>query len=180
MVITFFNVLLQFFRSTYKLWLLVFGVGLFKILVEKFFICLENWLENWRDKKWFREHKKLIEWKKIDDKKFEKITAIIFEGLGYKTKVIGGPGDMGIDIIAYKDGKRFYIQCKQKEQVPPREIREFAGAIRDLNKNKGEKGFFVTTGDFTEEGRLFAKDNPIEIELINGLELEKLANKVDN
>jgi len=176
MVITFFNVLWQILKSTYQIWLLILVVVLLEILIER----ILGWIEDWKDKKWFEKHKKLIEWKKLDGKQFERITAIIFENLGFKVKVIGGAGDRGIDIIAYKDGKKFYIQCKQKEQVSPKEIREFAGAIRDLDKNKGEKGFFVTTGDFTEEGRLFARDNPIEIELINGLELEKLANKIND
>ena len=165
----------QIFKSTYKLWLIVSGVVLFQILVEKLFA----WLENWIDKRWLKKHKRLVEWITMDDKKFERIVAIIFEGLGYKTKVVGGPGDMGIDVIAYKDGKRFFIQCKRKDRIPPREVREFAGSIRNLNKEKGERGFFVTTGEFTEEGKFFAKNNPIEIELINGLELEKLAKLIE-
>jgi len=108
---------------------------------------------------------------KVNGKEFEKITAAIFEKLGYKTKVVGGPGDKGIDVIAEKEGKRSYIQCKKMEKVSPHAIRDFYGAIVD-NLREGEKGFFVTIGEFTEEGKDFAKGKPIE--LIDGLKLEKL------
>ena len=113
----------------------------------------------------------------MDHKGFERMVAIIFENLGYKTKVVGGAGDGGIDIEAHKEGKKFFIQCKRKEQVRPSEIRDFAGSIQNLNLET-EKGFFVTTGDFSKEGKAFAKGNPIKIDLINGLELEKLAQKI--
>jgi len=153
-------------------WILLFGVPL-AVPIARLYIG------RWLDKRWFKKHKRLIEWKTIDPKKFERIVAIIFEGLGYKTKVVGGSGDEGIDIIAHRDGKRFFIQCKRKNQVPPKDVREFAGSIRDLNKEKGEKGFIVTTGEFTEEGKSFAKDNLIEIELINGFRLEKLVKEIE-
>jgi len=84
---------------------------------------------------------------------------------------VGGPGDKGIDVIAEKEGKRSYIQCKKMEKVSPHAIRDFYGAIVD-NLREGEKGFFVTIGEFTEEGKDFAKGKPIE--LIDGLKLEKL------
>jgi len=149
------------------------------ILIPIVIPIAESYISKWLNKRWLKKHKRLIEWKTMNHKKFEIIVAIIFESLGYKTKVVGGSGDEGIDVIAYKDGKRFFIQCKRKDQVSPREIREFAGAIRDLNKEKGEKGFFVTTGEFTEEGKSFAKNNPIEIDLINGFGLERLAKEIE-
>jgi len=130
-----------------------------------------KWLEKQRVKKWLEKHKTLEDWKKVNGKEFEKITAAIFEKLGYKTKVVGGPGDKGIDVIAEKEGKRSYIQCKKMEKVSPHAIRDFYGAIVD-NLREGEKGFFVTIGEFTEEGKDFAKGKPIE--LIDGLKLEKL------
>lgn len=163
---------ITFIKPFWWFWVLIFGVPIV-ISIAKLYIS------KWLDKRWLKKHKRLIEWKTMNHKKFERIVAIIFEGFGYKTKVVGGSGDEGIDIIAYKDGKRFFIQCKRKDQVLPKEVREFAGSIRDLNKEKGEKGFFVTTGEFTEEGKTFAKDNPIEIELINGFGLEKLAKEIE-
>ena len=162
----------QVLKSTWQIWSLIFGLGLFIILVEYLF----KWIEKWLDKRWFEKHKTLEEWKKLDHKKFEQITAIIFEKLGYKTKLIGGAGDRGIDIIVTKGGKRTFIQCKRMDRVIPDDVRAFWGSIVNrINKGAGKKGFFVTTGSFTEESREFINDKPIE--LIDGLALEKLTNQ---
>jgi len=83
--------------------------------------------------------------------------------------------DRGIDIIAEKDGKKTFVQCKRMEKVIPDDVRAFWGSITDLiKKREGEGGIFVTTGSFTEESKEFVKDKPIE--LVDGLKLEKLAN----
>lgn len=156
-------------KSLWWIWALALSIGLFPVIINWF----SKWLEERRLKKWLEKHKTLEEWKKIDDREFERITAIIFQKSGYKTKVVGGPGDRGIDIIAQKDGKRTFFQCKQKEKVPPRKILEFSGALKLRKRKEGEKAFFVTTGNFTEEGRMIAKEDSIE--LIDGLKLEKLA-----
>jgi len=159
----------QIFKSTWKIWVAIFIIALIPILVEYFFI----WFKKWLDKRWLEKHKYLVEWKKLDPKRFEQITAIIFEKLGYKTKVIGGPKDRGIDIIAAKEGKRHFIQCKRMDKVIPDDVRAFWGSIqKQIEKGKGEGGVFVTTGSFTEESKEFVKDKPIE--LIDGLKLEEL------
>lgn len=163
---------ITFIKPFWWFWVIIIGT-LVVIPIAK------SYISKWLDKRWLKKHKRLIEWKMMNHKKFERIIAIIFEGLGYKTKVVGGPGDKGIDVIAYKDGKRFFIQCKRKDKVLPEEIREFHGSIQDLNKEKGEKGFFVTTGEFTKDGKSFVKDSRIEIELINGFGLEKLAKEIE-
>jgi restriction system protein len=147
-------------------WILLF---LFTLLPS----LIGSYIEKFFTKRWLNKHKRLVEWKKMKPRDFEIMVAVVFENLGYKTKVVGGPGDRGIDVVAHKDGKKFFIQCKRKDQVRPTEIRDFAGAIQKLNPET-EKGFFVATGDFSEEGKLFAKNNPIEIYLINGTELEKI------
>lgn len=157
------------------LWWFWIVVIIFSIIIP----IAEAYIEKWLDKRWLDKHKKLSEWKTMNPKRFERVVAIIFESLGYKARVVGGAGDGGIDIMAYKEGKRFFIQCKRKERIPPSEIRDFAGAIQRLNPET-EKGFFVTTGNFSEEGEAFARNNPIKIDLIKGIELEKLAQRGDS
>ena len=50
----------------------------------------------------------------MNPKEFEYTTAEILRRLGYKdVKVIGGSGDLGVDILAYKDGKKVAVQCKK-------------------------------------------------------------------
>lgn len=157
----------QIIKSLWFVWVVALGVAvipvLFNILIRK--------IEEIRLKRWLEEHKKLEDWKKLNGREFEKIVALIYKGLGYKTKITGGAGDRGIDIILKKDGKNWFIQCKQMEVVSPKYVREFYGSVVS-RLGEGEKGFLVTTGDFTAEGKEFAKDKPIE--LINGLKVEKL------
>ncbi len=166
----------QFFLGILKvMWALwpVWVFGLFLILylnLVKYFLI---WFEKWLNKRWLEKHKSLLEWRKLDHKKFEQITAIIFEKLGYKTEVIGGAGDWGIDIITKKEGERHFIQCKQMDVVKPNYVREFYGSIVDQLK-EGEKGFLVTTGEFTQDGKEFAKTRKKPIELVNGFRLEKI------
>lgn len=128
-------------------------------------------IKNWIDRKWLEKHKRLMDWEKLNGGDFEKVVAGIYKNMGYSAKITGGTGDKGIDIIIRKNGKREFIQCKQKSVVPPKEVREFYGSIID-NLKEGERGFLITTGEFTQEGRNFVKGKPIQ--LITGLELEKL------
>ena len=157
----------ELFKSLWFVWLLSFIVAaasiLFNILIRKIKEAILR--------KWLEKHKKLEDWKKLDGREFEKIVALIYKNLGYKAKIIGGAGDRGIDIVMQKDNKKWFIQCKQMEVVSPKYVREFYGSVVDRLR-EGEKGFLVTTGDFTEEGNEFAKDKPLE--LIDGLKLEKL------
>jgi len=154
-----------------KILLLVFAILLSIEIFQIGLNYLAGWLEKRRIKKWLEKHKTLEEWKKLDGREFEKIVAAIFERLGYKTKI---RRDGGIDIVAQKDGKRFFIQCKNMDKVIPDDVRAFWGSIVDqIKRGGGEKGFFVTTGSFTKESWEFIKDKPIE--LIDGIKLEKLA-----
>ncbi|XOA43044.1 MAG: restriction endonuclease [Candidatus Nealsonbacteria bacterium] len=158
---------ITFIKPFWWVWIIAIGIG----LLPRGFDYLAKWLEKKRVKKWLKEHKTLEEWKKVDGRKFEEIVAIIFEKLGYKTKI---RVDRGIDIIAEKDGKKTFVQCKRMERVIPNDVRAFWGSITDLiKKREGERGIFVTTGSFTEESKEFVKDKPIE--LVDGLKLENLA-----
>ena len=158
-------------KSLWFVWLLAFIVAIVPILVN----ILIRKIKEARLRRWLEKHKKLEDWKKLDGREFEKIVALIYKDLGYKTKIIGGAGDRGIDIIIRKDGKKWFIQCKQMEVVLPKYVREFYGSVVS-RLGEGEKGFLVTTGDFTAEGKEFVKDKPIE--LIDGLNLEELAKKL--
>ncbi|HPZ75078.1 MAG TPA: restriction endonuclease [Candidatus Pacearchaeota archaeon] len=161
-----FELMWQIITELWWLWLIVIGISLLSFSFD----FLEGWLKKRTVRKWLEKHKTLEEWKKVDGKEFERITAAIFEKLGYKTKVVGGPGDRGIDVIGYKDGKKTIIQCKKRDVVSPKDILALKGAI-----NEGEQGILVTTGRFTKEGKEIAKEKSIE--LIDGLKLENLWKK---
>ncbi|HEX9273869.1 MAG TPA: restriction endonuclease [Candidatus Binatia bacterium] len=102
---------------------------------------------------------------------FEQEMANMFTALGYSAEVVGGANDGGIDVVAHKDGKKYYIQCKKfmTREVTPHDVRDFLGAITNVN-NPAENGFFITTNKFTVMAEKTAEGNP-RIELIDGLRL---------
>ena len=156
----------------------VIAVGIIGIRI--FFNWFEVWLEKRRTKRWLEEHKKLEDWKEISGIEFSKVTAAIYRNLGYKTIVTDGPGDEEIDIKGLKDGKRILFQCKNMEKAEPHDIRAFSDTLRKQDFKEGDMGVFVTTGRFTKEGRRMAKEAAASMELVNGIELEKLAKKSDS
>ncbi|MHA1371614.1 MAG: restriction endonuclease [Promethearchaeota archaeon] len=111
----------------------------------------------------FDTDRKLQKW--LGDLKhweFEHYIGDLFNKLGYKTRVIGGSYDEGIDVIAEKNGIKHYIQCKHyNNKVGVKDVREFYGALSDKLSN--DKAFFITTNFFTEEAERFAENKLIEL-----------------
>ncbi len=141
---------------------------------------LGEWWKKRKEKrelqKWLYQEHTLEEWKEVDPLQFEKLTALIFEKLGFRTKLIGGPGDKGIDIIAQKEGQNVFIQCKRMSKVGPNYLREFYGSITDKLK-KGDKAVFVTSGLYTLQGKEFARLK--NIELVDGLILKEMTDSIN-
>src|ERR1700694_4565075 len=81
---------------------------------------------------------------------FEIAIANMLNNLGFSAQAVGGANDGGIDVVAHKDGKKYYIQCKKfmTREVTPHDVRDFLGAITNVN-NPADRGYFVTTGGFT-------------------------------
>jgi len=110
--------------------------------------------------------------------KFEEKVSEIFSNLGYQNvEVVGGTGDHGIDIKMKNEGKEYFVQCKHYlDSIGEPAIRDFYGAITSAY---AEKGFFITTSDFTDPAIKFAEENP-RIELINGEKLAELYKNAKN
>lgn len=117
------------------------------------------------------EEKILYMLKGMTPARFEVEMANMFTALGYRTELTGGSGDGGIDVVAEKNGKRYFIQCKKfiTREVTPHDVRDFLGAITNVN-NPAERGFFITTNKFTIAAERAAEGNA-RIELIDGREL---------
>ncbi|WP_240951481.1 restriction endonuclease [Caldanaerobacter subterraneus] len=88
-------------------------------------------------------------------------------------------GDGGKDIIAYKDGEKYYVECKlwdweiENNSVGRPVVQKLVGA---MVKDKVKRGFIITTSYFTAEALEYASNLPeeIKIELIDGDKLVKL------
>jgi|GEM_PF-1296110 Restriction endonuclease len=90
---------------------------------------------------------------------FERLVIDLLVAMGYggtlerdAGKVVGGPGDGGIDGIVTQDPlglSTLYVQAKKrdgKQEVGAEEVRGFVGA---LQKHGAAKGIFVTSGHFS-------------------------------
>jgi len=126
----------------------------------------------------WRTDRELLHWLKgLKPWEFEDYIARLYSKLEYKTERVGGGYDGGVDVIAEKNGIKYYIQCKKyiTSTVGVKEIREFYGVLVD-HTSQG-KGIFITTNIFTSEAEYFAKDKPIE--LIDGQKLVRLIRQME-
>jgi restriction system protein len=108
---------------------------------------------------------------------FEQLVVNLLLKMGYgwnKTtsgKIIGGAGDEGIDGIVSEDKlclETIYIQAKRysNQSVPPREVRDFIGAMA---LKGARKGVFFTTSKFTKQANQHAADmQGMRITLVDG------------
>lgn len=107
------------------------------------------------------EHVRQLSWRQ-----FESIVGEAFRRRGYAVleNAVDGP-DGGIDLVLRKDGTKFYVQCKQWKQtkVGVKPIRELHGVIA---AGEAAGGFFVASGEYTQEANEFARR--CGIELIDG------------
>jgi restriction system protein len=113
-----------------------------------------------------------------DERFFEDVVLDVLVGLGYggsrsdAAERVGGRGDGGIDGVIRQDTlglDAIYVQAKKwarERTVGPREIREFVGALQDV---EATKGIFITTSSFSPEAQELARRR--RIVLMDGLEL---------
>ena len=123
--------------------------------------------------------------RKITPKAFENLVVELLVAMGYGDKndprcgfTIGKAGDGGIDGIIKQDKlglESVYVQAKRyadNNNVSPHDVRDFCGALMTANGGT-KKGIFITSSDFTKEGRDHVKnlDKNYKVILINGKEL---------
>jgi len=163
----------------WRLWLPMFGL---LIIIGILAVCkdrLEQYFEDLFNKREraarYKDLKTLEDLRNLTGAKFEEYIAHLFERLGYRITMTGGSHDGGIDLVATRDGKDHYIQCKKytNNKVSVGAVRDFYGAIAD---KQNAEGHFITTQFFTPEARYFAEGKPIDlIDQFRLLNLIKLA-----
>jgi len=116
-----------------------------------------------------------------DDRFFEHVVLDVLVALGYggsrqdAAERVGRTGDGGIDGVIREDAlglEAIYVQAKKwatERTIGPREIREFIGALQDV---EAVKGVFITTSAFSKEARELARRR--RIVLLDGRELAGL------
>jgi restriction system protein len=115
--------------------------------------------------------------KAMTPKDFEYTVAEILRRLGYKDiKVIGGSGDLGVDILATsKDGnKKVAVQCKKyiTKKVTSPDIQLFIGMM--VTEYKADKGLYVTTSYYTRDAYHLATKHKDKLEIWTGRTLAEI------
>jgi restriction system protein len=103
---------------------------------------------------------------------FEKYVGRLFQQKGYRVKLRGSKGDLGVDLELTKPGgKRAIVQCKRYQNtIDPKIVRELYGT---LIHEQVAHAFLVTTADISNAAREWAQFKPIT--LIDGETLVKIA-----
>jgi len=139
------------------------------------FIAFLVWLALKKNKKDRLLNLTLENLKAMTPKDFEYTTAEILRRLGYKdVKVIGGSGDLGVDILAYKDGKKVAVQCKKyiTKKVTSPEIQLFIGMM--VTEYKADYGIYVTTSYYTKDAYHLAMKHKDKLEIWTGRTLAEI------
>ena len=98
----------------------------------------------------------------MDGHKFEELCAVVLRKNGfYSVEKTQGSGDQGIDIIAYKGGYTYGIQCKRhKSKIGNKAVQEvFAGKMY----YNCDKVAVLTNNFFTKSAISLAKKTGVEL-----------------
>lgn len=94
---------------------------------------------------------------------FENFIAKLFRDRGYKVEQTSYSNDKGKDAFAYKDGKKYLIECKRYKKdakIGRPALQKFYAA---LVEEKALKGFFVATCGFSMPAKDYVKDKNIDL-----------------
>jgi restriction system protein len=115
----------------------------------------------------------------MDPERFEYFVADVWAGLGWETRVVGEPGDRGIDVIATApEEQKQLIQAKRygpNTTVGSPEVQQYA-ALR-LQEESVDGVTIVTTGTFSEQAEEMAPD--LDVLLVDGSDLLGMIDKLD-
>jgi len=163
--------IMSLFAPMFKM---LFYVFIFGVVVIFFRDIIPAIFKKQKQAKWFEAQRTISDIQRLKPKEFEQFIAFIFGKMGFSAKTTKYIKDGGIDVIAVKDGRTHFIQCKKytRNKVTLAHVRDFYGAMADAGCNRG---FFVTTSFFTLDAEQFAAGKPIE--LIDGERLMEYVRK---
>lgn len=98
----------------------------------------------------------------LEGHRFEYACADILKMNGFKNvKVTQGSGDYGVDIIAYKNGKKYAVQCKRySHKLDNKPIQEVKAGLAYYNCDIGA---VMTNQYFTEPAKELARINGVKL-----------------
>jgi hypothetical protein len=175
-------------RSALLMGLAVAGFWLVRPLLEwkaTIFLRLWRWISGRWDggairRLWSRSTRAspvmtLNDAQRLSPRAFEELCAAIARAWGYNAQTVGKSGDGGIDVEMWRDGEYVVAQCKRYTgTVPISQVRDFYGAMMHAG---AARGYFFTTGRFSDGARTFVADKSIR--LIDGDYLGRILNRLD-
>ncbi len=103
---------------------------------------------------------------------FQDAVIHMYSELGYEVTHPLHINNKGKNAILIKDGKKYLVECKRwdlAKKVGRPDLMKFFAAIKE---ERAEKGFLITTGQFTSTAYEYASKN--QIELVDGYKLVDL------
>lgn len=103
---------------------------------------------------------------------FERLVSEYYRLNGFQVTREGGNGpDGGIDLVLRQGNEKYLVQCKQWKayKVGVQPVREFYGV---MSSRGVAGGYFVTSGEYTEEAKTFAQG--LNLTLIDGRRLRQM------
>ncbi|MEF8843404.1 MAG: restriction endonuclease, partial [Haloarculaceae archaeon] len=103
----------------------------------------------------------------IDPIEFEHVVADLWDRIGWETRVVGEPGDRGIDVIATRGEQTQLIQAKRygpTTTVGSPEVQQYAAL--QLQEDDVDQVTIVTTGEFSAQAEEMAPD--LDVILVDG------------
>jgi HJR/Mrr/RecB family endonuclease len=88
-------------------------------------------------------------------REFEQFVADLFSAVGYESRVVGASGDMGVDVLLEKDGKRIAVQCKRYRK--PAGIQAVQEAFTGQHYHDANEAWVVAPKGLTRRARLLAE-----------------------
>jgi restriction system protein len=111
-------------------------------------------------------------------REFELLICEFYRRQGYLVDHTGRDGpDGGVDLVLRRNGEKTLVQCKQwrVESVGVKLVRELLGVV---TSEHARHGIFVTSGDYTEAAKDFARSNPLT--LVAGGKLAEMIRSVQS
>jgi restriction system protein len=103
----------------------------------------------------------------MDPYAFEEFVGDVWEHLGWQTRVVGEPGDRGIDVVATNGDEKQLIQAKRygpNTTVGSPEVQQYA-SLR-LQEENVDQVTIVTTGEFSRQAKELAPE--LAVILVDG------------
>ena len=104
---------------------------------------------------------RLVDLHSINPSGFEEYVAKLLDHRGYKTKVVGQAGDMGVDVIASKGAEKYAIQVKRYSKPVSRTA--VSDAVAGAAYHRCNAAMVVTNNYFTKGALALARSTNCQL-----------------